>query len=176
MTVSQCLMWISMEHQWCFVIHFRPSKGWIVTSVQNDSIGRLYCLKGIWQACWPILKLSVKESQRFLALHHEYSKGSVTASTHNQCIGYRSRQKCFLQHHDDLLKIGISGVAMIFGLATLVNNRLCIDNNPLLKYWLPLWAKVTVMISQAPSKNEYQQSINDFWFWILDNQRAGQLH
>jgi len=57
----------------------------------------------------------------------------------------------------------VSRSSMIFGHATYIIHRLCIDINPKSSYWPPLWARMPVTILLPPPKYMSLEWQQDLW-------------
>jgi len=102
------------------------------------------------------------ERQRFLVLHHGSSKGCAMALTHNQCLSLPYGQKYYWRYHYYLLKMSVNGMWIIFGLASWILWVLWNWVNPWSPYQPSWWAKMLVLISHPPRKNERTCSVNGF--------------
>lgn len=61
---------------------------------------------------------------------------------------------------------------MILGHGSWIIEWSCSGVHPESTHRPPRWAEVLVTISLQPPKNECQKSVNNFWSWMMDNQRA----
>jgi len=96
----------------------------------------------------------------------------MVAGTDNQSIGRLQGQKYHRQHLYYLLKMSINGASTILVFASWIIKQLCDNIELYLKFWLHIWEKIAATISLRPPENEHQRSVNDFWFCIMDTQRA----
>jgi len=78
----------------------------------------------------PSSKSVSTQRQQYLALHLGISKGYVATLTYNQTICRLARQKCFWQHRCFVLKMSITRVSTILGLASWKIQGLWSDINP----------------------------------------------
>ena len=104
------------------------------------------------------------EHQWLLALHHAKCWLCVATLLYNRTIGRLSWQKGVQQHRYCVLKPTINGgstecqrsvnaASMMYGDATCIIQRLCIDRYPESPYWLPLLATIPTRILLPPRKN-----------------------
>jgi len=112
------------------------------------------------------------EHQGFLALPFLQSNSYMVTSFQTASIGRRCRWKGRWHARYPVLELSVNRAWKIFGSASWIINWLCNDVIPSLQYWPPLWATMVVTILLLPSKDDHQQSINNFWSCILDNQKA----
>jgi len=92
--------------------------GCVVTLCHNQTIGHLSIQQWWWPHFYYVLKMSVKEHERLLALRLGKFLGCAATLPHNRVNSHLSRQKLLQQHWYYVLKISVNGVSTTFDLVS----------------------------------------------------------
>jgi hypothetical protein len=114
--------------------------------------------------------------QQYRVLHLGHSDMWSVANIHTWDIGWVYGQKQQQYAPSPILNMGVNGASLIVCLASWLMNESQCSKNSYTMSWQTFHPKQCLTYLLHHYENEHQQSINNFWSFILGNQGIVWIH